>query len=83
MNAPVDLALRDPAPTVEPADPDLTPPSAGNAAEAIRLLELHDEITLIFTDIKMPGSVDGLALAHYVRGRWPPVKILLLRAIRR
>jgi YesN/AraC family two-component response regulator len=62
---------------VEPADPDLTPPSAGNAAEAIRLLELHDEITLIFTDINMPGSVDGLALARYVRGRWPPVKIFV------
>jgi two-component system, response regulator PdtaR len=50
---------------------------AGNAAEAIRCLELHDEIRLIFTDINMPGSMDGLALAHYVRGRWPPVKIIV------
>jgi CheY-like chemotaxis protein len=50
---------------------------ASNAAEAIRLLELHDGITLIFTDINMPGSMDGLALAHYVRGRWPPVKIIV------
>src|SRR5271170_5607423 len=50
---------------------------AENAAEAIRCLELHDEIRLIFTDINMPGSMDGLALAHYVRGRWPPVKIIV------
>jgi CheY-like chemotaxis protein len=50
---------------------------AENAADAIRSLELHDEIRLIFTDINMPGSMDGLALAHYVRGRWPPVKIIV------
>jgi CheY-like chemotaxis protein len=50
---------------------------AENAAEAIRLLELHQEIRLIFTDVNMPGSIDGLKLAHYVRGRWPPVKIIV------
>ena len=50
---------------------------ADNAADAIRILELDDEIRLIFTDINMPGSMDGLALAHYVRGRWPPVKIII------
>ena len=48
-----------------------------NAADAISCLELHKEIRLIFTDINMPGSMDGLALAHYVRGRWPPVKIIV------
>src|ERR1700685_3706324 len=50
---------------------------ARSADEAIRMLELHDEIRLIFTDINMPGSIDGLKLAHYVRGRWPPVKIIV------
>lgn len=50
---------------------------AENAAEAIRCLQLHNEIRLIFTDVNMPGSMDGLALAHYVRGRWPPVKIIV------
>jgi CheY-like chemotaxis protein len=50
---------------------------AGNAAEAIRCLELHDEIRLILTDVHMPGSMDGVALAHYVRDRWPPVKIIV------
>jgi two-component system, response regulator PdtaR len=50
---------------------------AGSADEAIRMLELHDEIRLIFTDINMPGSMNGLKLAHYVRGRWPPVRIIV------
>ena len=50
---------------------------AGNAAEAIRCLEVRSEIRLIFTDVNMPGSMDGLALARYVRGRWPPVKIIV------
>jgi two-component system, response regulator PdtaR len=50
---------------------------ADNAADAIGCLELHKEIRLIFTDINMPGSMDGLALAHYVRGRGPPVKIIV------
>jgi two-component system, response regulator PdtaR len=50
---------------------------AANAAEAIRCLELHKEIRLIFTDVNMPGTMDGVALAHYVRGRWPPVKIIV------
>lgn len=46
---------------------------ASNADEAIELLELHDDIRAVFTDIHMPGTMDGLKLAHYVRGRWPPV----------
>jgi len=50
---------------------------AGSADAAIALLELHEEICLIFTDVDMPGSMDGLKLAHYVRGRWPPVKIIV------
>jgi CheY-like chemotaxis protein len=50
---------------------------AANAADAIRCLELHPEIRLVFTDVNMPGSMDGLALARYVRGRWPPVKLIV------
>jgi CheY-like chemotaxis protein len=48
---------------------------ADDAAAAIRSLELHEEIKLVFTDVNMPGWMNGLALAHYIRGRWPPVKI--------
>ena len=31
----------------------------------------------VFTDINMPGSMDGLKLAQYVRGRWPPIKLIV------
>jgi CheY-like chemotaxis protein len=51
---------------------------AGDADEAVILLESRTDITLLFTDINMPGSMDGLKLAHAVRDRWPPIKILLV-----
>jgi CheY-like chemotaxis protein len=51
---------------------------AGDADEAVALLEARSDISLLFTDIDMPGSMDGLKLAHAVRGRWPPIKILLV-----
>jgi CheY-like chemotaxis protein len=49
---------------------------AGNADQAIDVLEARRDITVVFTDIQMPGSMDGLKLAHAVRGRWPPIKII-------
>jgi two-component system, response regulator PdtaR len=51
---------------------------ARDADEAVALLESRSDISLLFTDIDMPGSMDGLKLAHAVRGRWPPIKILLV-----
>jgi CheY-like chemotaxis protein len=53
---------------------------AGNADEAIGLLESRRDITVVFTDIQMPGSMDGLKLARAVRGRWPPIKIVATSA---
>jgi CheY-like chemotaxis protein len=49
---------------------------AANADQAIEILEARRDITVIFTDIQMPGSMDGLKLARAVRGRWPPIKII-------
>jgi CheY-like chemotaxis protein len=49
---------------------------AANADQAIEILEARPDITVIFTDIQMPGSMDGLKLARAVRGRWPPIKIV-------
>src|SRR3954449_9039671 len=49
---------------------------AANADEAIAILENRRDITVVFTDIQMPGSMDGLKLARAVRGRWPPIKIV-------
>jgi CheY-like chemotaxis protein len=48
-----------------------------NADEAIAVLEARDDIHLVFTDIDMPGSMDGLKLAAAVRDRWPPVHIII------
>jgi len=49
---------------------------AGNADEAIVILERRLDIAVLFTDIQMPGSMDGLKLAAAVRLRWPPIKIV-------
>jgi two-component system, response regulator PdtaR len=50
---------------------------AGDADDAIAVLENRADIHLVFTDIDMPGSMDGLKLAAYVRDRWPPVHIII------
>ncbi|KRE04363.1 hypothetical protein ASE63_25425 [Bosea sp. Root381] len=50
---------------------------AANADEAIALLETRPDITVLFTDIEMPGSMDGMKLARAVRDRWPPVMIIV------
>jgi CheY-like chemotaxis protein len=49
---------------------------AANADQAIKILETRRDIIVVFTDIQMPGSMDGLKLARAVRGRWPPIKIV-------
>lgn len=50
---------------------------AADADAAIRMLESHDDIRILFTDIEMPGSMDGMALAACIRDRWPPVSIII------
>ena len=49
---------------------------ASNADEAISILVVRSDITVLFTDVQMPGSMDGLKLAAAVKGRWPPIKIV-------
>ncbi|SRR5216683_3819871 len=49
---------------------------AANADDAIAILEARNDIAVVFTDVQMPGSMDGLRLARAVRGRWPPIKIV-------
>ena len=51
--------------------------SAHSADQAIAILESRNDIRLIFTDVDMPGSMDGLKLAAAVRDRWPPVQIVI------
>jgi two-component system, response regulator PdtaR len=49
---------------------------AANAHDAIAMLAAERRIQLVVTDIEIPGSMDGLALARMVRDRWPPVHII-------
>jgi two-component system, response regulator PdtaR len=50
---------------------------ASNASEAIEVLKAHQDICILFTDVNMPGSMDGLDLARHVDRRWPGVRILV------
>ena len=53
---------------------------AAHADAAIRVLEQRADIRIVFTDISMPGSMDGLKLAMAVRDRWPPMEIIVTSA---
>ena len=50
---------------------------AGNADQAVRILMTNPDIRVVFTDIDMPGSMDGLRLAAIVRDRWPPIQVIV------
>ncbi|MEJ0028293.1 MAG: response regulator [Rhizomicrobium sp.] len=50
---------------------------ASNADEAIAILDARRDIRAVFTDIRMPGTMDGLRLAHAIRHRWPPIRLLV------
>ena len=59
-------------------DAGFVPIEAISADAAIQVLESRNDISLLFTDIQMPGSMDGLTLAHAVHSRWPHIKIILV-----
>jgi CheY-like chemotaxis protein len=50
---------------------------ASDADQAILILESRADIDLVFTDVQMPGTMDGIKLAHHIRNRWPPVKLIV------
>ena len=54
---------------------------AASADEAIEILEARLDIIVVFTDIQMPGSMDGLKLVAAIRARWPPIKIVATSGI--
>jgi CheY-like chemotaxis protein len=68
------LLLMDAAEMIEEAGFEVV--QAANADEAIAILKVRPDIHVVFTDIQMPGSMDGLKLARFVRDRWPPIKII-------
>jgi CheY-like chemotaxis protein len=56
---------------------------APDADRAIKILEANSAIRVLFTDIDMPGSMDGLKLAAAVRDRWPPIRIVVASGLRK
>jgi len=50
---------------------------AANAHEALQTLESRSDVRVLFTDVNMPGEIDGLALARVVRERRPEVRLLV------
>ena len=56
---------------------------AATAARALRYLEEHDDVRLLFTDVRMPGQMDGLALARIVAERWPGIAIVICSGVNR
>lgn len=50
---------------------------AADAAEALRILEEHDEVDVLFTDVNMPGSMDGLDLAGMMHDRRPRLGLVI------
>jgi two-component system, response regulator PdtaR len=50
---------------------------AGNAREAVAILESRSDVALLLTSVAMPGGMDGLGLAHMVCKRWPAIKIVI------
>jgi DNA-binding NtrC family response regulator len=50
---------------------------AANADAALKLLETRDDVRLLFTDIQMPGSCDGMDLARQVHARWPSILLVI------
>lgn len=56
---------------------DLRGWEAGNADQAIAILEKRADVRIVFSDIEMPGSMDGVKLARAIRNRWPPIELVL------
>ena len=56
---------------------------APDADRAIKILEANPAIRVLFTDVDMPGSMDGLKLAAAVRDRWPPIRIVVASGLRK
>jgi len=54
---------------------------ASNADEAIGILQNRADIRAVFTDIRMPGSMDGWKLARAIKTRWPPIHLILASAL--
>jgi two-component system, response regulator PdtaR len=60
------------------ADAGFRPIEAADSDEALEILGANAEVQLLFTDVNLPGSIDGLALARQVCDRWPHIGIIFV-----
>ena len=51
---------------------------AGDADEALDMIGHHPEVRILLTDVQIPGSMDGIDLAHYVREIRPHMGLMLM-----
>jgi CheY-like chemotaxis protein len=58
-------------------DAGLSGYAAAHSAKALTILTSHSDIGIMFTNIAMPGSIDGLELAQIVYRRWPHISIIV------
>ena len=58
-------------------DAGLSVVEAADADAALAVLEQRSDIAVLFTDVRMPGALDGFALARIVNERWPGIMILI------
>jgi CheY-like chemotaxis protein len=62
-------------------DAGFEPVYARDADEAVQILEHRADIVIVFTDVNMPGSMDGIALVSAIRGRWPSIKTIIVSGL--
>ena len=56
---------------------------AGNAEEAIEVLKADTAVDIVFSDVNMPGNLDGFGLAQWIRRERPQLKIILTSGVSR
>ena len=58
-------------------DDGLDPVQVDTAEAALAVLERRGDIRFVFTDVNLPGKIDGIALAEQIQRRWPQIDVLI------
>ncbi len=51
---------------------------AGSVAEAMEILAAHDDVDMLMTDVRLPGTMDGLGLVGLVHRRHPDIRAIVV-----
>lgn len=54
---------------------------AGSGDEALAILSERDDIDVVFTDVNMPGKIDGMALSRLISERWPQIGVIITKGM--